>query len=146
MGFSLSKLLSSNSSKTIDSVDSIIHDVENTPFGVSENNVLYAGLNELGGYYFFQSVIIGSFNIRTKQGAQLFLIGNDFELQLNADMLELESETSNIKGRNITKIDFEIDASEAQKLDSSSVNTIRLKLKKHNIEFTRYTVINEEEE
>lgn len=146
MGFSLSKLLSSNSSKTMDSVDSIINDVENTPFGVSENNVLYAGLNELGGYYFFQSVIIGSLNIRTKQGAQLFLIGNDFELLLNADMLELESETSNIKGRSITKIDFEIDASEAQKLDSSRVNTIRLKLKKHNIEFTRYTVINEEEE
>ncbi len=146
MGFSLSKLLSSNKSKTNDSVDSIINDVENTPFGFSENNVLYAGLNELGGYYFFQSIIIGSLNIRTKHGAQLFLIGNDFELQLNADMLELESEASNIKGRNITKIDFEIDASEAQKLESSGVNTIRLKLKKHNVEFTRYTVINEEEE
>ena len=47
-------------------VKAIIKDVENTPFGVSENNVLYAGLNELGGYFFFQTVV--SWGARRKEG------------------------------------------------------------------------------
>ncbi len=57
MGFSFSKLFNTKTSKTPlksnDSIEAIISDVENTPFGISQNNVLYAGLNELGGYYFF---------------------------------------------------------------------------------------------
>lgn len=56
MGFSLTKLFGNKTSdtKSNDSIEAIIHDVENTPFGVSKNNVLFAGLNELGGYFFFR--------------------------------------------------------------------------------------------
>ena len=55
----------SNTSKTVetqDSTDAIIKDVDNKPFAVSDQNVLYAGLNELGGYFFFQTVIVGTFD------------------------------------------------------------------------------------
>ena len=56
----LSKLFGSKTSETKsqsgDTIEAIINDVENRPFGVSDKNVLFAGLNELGGYFFFQTV------------------------------------------------------------------------------------------
>ena len=75
MGFSLTKLLGKKTAepqlKPQDNVEAIIKDVENKPFGVAQNNVLFAGLNELGGYYFFQTVIVGKLHVKSKEGALL---------------------------------------------------------------------------
>ena len=149
MAFSLSKLLGSKASDnkldSNDSVDAIISAVENTPYGVSENNVLYAGLNELGGYYFFQTVVVGQLHIKCKTGATLMFKGKEFELQLHSDMPEFESEGSDIKGRNVTKIDFQIEESDIELLQKAELNSIQIKVKKHDIHFTKYTSADEEE-
>ncbi|MBU2929526.1 hypothetical protein [Winogradskyella psychrotolerans] len=143
----LSKFFGSKSqSSSGDSIEAIINDVENKPFGVSDHNVLFAGLNELGGYFFFQTVIVGQLNVKCKNGAQLFFIGDNFKLKLEADMPEFESESSDIKGRNITKIDFQIEESEVKKLESARLSSIQLKVKKHDILFSKYVVIEATEE
>ena len=146
----LSKLFGSKTSETKsqsnDSIESIIHDVENNPFGVSEENVLYAGLNELGGYFFFQTVIVGQLNVKCKTGAKLSFLGDNFELQLDDDMPEFESEHSNIKGRNVTKIDFQIEESDVKKLEDAMLKSIQIKVKKHNLLFTKYVSDTDEEE
>lgn len=141
MAFSLSKLFGNSASKTNDSIDAIIRDVENHPYGVSENNVLYAGLNELGGYFFFQTVIVGQLHIKCKTGATLTFYGDNFELQLDSDMPEFESESSSIKGRSITKIDFQIEESEIKTLENASLNNIEIKIKNQNLLFEKSTVI-----
>jgi hypothetical protein len=147
MGFSLSKLFSNKTSEsqTNDTVEAIINDVENKPYGVSKNNVLFAGLNELGGYYFFQTVIVGQFHIKSKNGAKLFFIGDDFELKLDADMPEFESESSDIKGRSVTKIDFQVEESDLEKLENVKLKSVKLTAKSQDILFTRYIVSDEEE-
>ena len=141
----LSKLFGSKASETKsqsgDTIDAIITDVENQPFGVSDNNVLFAGLNELGGYFFFQTVIVGQLNVKSKIGAELFFIGDDFKLQLKADMPEFESEDSSIKGRHVTKIDFQIEESDVEKLENATLKSIQIKIKKHDLLFTKYVVI-----
>ena len=129
-----------------DHTEAIIKDVENTPFAVSENNVLYAGLNELGGYFFFQTVIVGQCHIKTIKGATLTLKGEEIELQLESDMLELESDYSNVSNRSITKIDFQIEEADIKTLQNSRITSIQLKAKKQDIMFTKYAVGNEEEE
>ena len=145
----LSKLFGSKTSETQstsnDTIKAIIRDVENKPFGVSENNVLFAGLNELGGYFFFQTVIVGQLHIKCKTGAKLRFIGDNFELQLDADTLEFESEHSDIKGRSVTKIDFQIEESDIKQLETATLKSIQLKVKKHDISFTKYVVSDEEE-
>ena len=85
MGFSLSKLFGNKTStlQTNDNVEAIIRDVENKPFGVADTNVLFAGLNELGGYFFFQTVIVGQLKVKVKNGATLLFKGENFELELN---------------------------------------------------------------
>ncbi|WP_225035586.1 hypothetical protein [Winogradskyella sp. SM1960] len=137
---------SDRKSKSNDTIEAIINDVENKPFGVSESNVLFAGLNELGGYFFFQTVIVGDLNVKCKNGAQLYFSGDDFKLKLEADMPEFESENSDIKGRNVTKIDFQIEESEVKKLENATLRSIQLKVKKHDILFSKYVVIESSDE
>jgi hypothetical protein len=145
MAFSLSKLFGNTTSESSDSIEAIIRDVENKPFGVSQNNVLYGGLNELGGYFFFQTVIVGQLHIKSKEGATLVFKGDDFELQLNSDMLELESEHSPVKGRSVTKIDFEIDEDNMKSLENKKLKSIQLDIKKQTILFTKPMNSDEEE-
>ena len=144
MAFSLSKLFGNKNSEakssTEDTIEAIITDIENKPFGVSENSVLFAGLNELGGYFFFQTVVVGQLNVKSKTGAQLFFIGDHFKLQLEADMPEFESESSPIKGRHVTKIDFQIEESDIKSLENATLKSIRLVVKKHDILFSKYVI------
>lgn len=128
-----------------DNTEAIIKDVDNTPFAISDSNVLYAGLNELGGYYFFQTVIVGTFHIKTVKGAQLKVIGHDFELVLESDMIELESDHSNVTNRSISKIDFQIEEVDASKIDRSNLQQLILTSKNENISFSMYELSDEEE-
>ena len=149
MGFSLTKLFGKKTSETHlnprDTIEAIIKDVENKPFGISQNNVLFAGLNELGGYYFFQTVIVGQLDVKSKDGASLIIKGDNLELKLNSDMPEFESESSDIKGRNVTKIDFQIEDTDIEHLENAKLSSIQIKVKKHELLFTKHMVSDEEE-
>lgn len=143
MAFSLSKIFGNKTSqpKSNDSIEAIIKDVENQPYGVAENNVLFAGLNELGGYFFFQTVIVGQLYIKCKTGATLTFYGDNFELQLESDMPEFESEGSSVKGRSVTKIDFQVEEIDVKKLENATLNSLQIKVKKHNLLFEKSLVI-----
>ena len=143
MKFSISKLkstLGGSKSQTLDEnfVASIIKDVENSPFAISDENVLYAGLNELGGYYFFQTVIVGTFHIKTVKGAQLTVMGKDFEIVLDSDMVELESDATDTSKRSVSKIDFQIEKADINKIDATRIQNMVLKSKKQVVEFSIY--------
>ncbi|RKE97954.1 hypothetical protein [Ichthyenterobacterium magnum] len=121
-----------------DHTEAIINDIDNAPFAISDNNVLFAGLNELGGYYFFQTVVVGTFHIKTIKGAQLTLTGIDFEIVLESDMEELESDHSNVSNRSISKIDFQIEKEDIDKVDATRIKKMVLTSKKKVVEFTIY--------
>jgi len=140
MGFSFSKLFNKSSEATSnDSIEAIIESIELEPYGVSEHNVLFSGLNELGGYFFFQTVVVGALNVKCKNGAQLIFKGQDFELTLNSDSLEFETNPTEIKGRFVTNIDFQIEEADIKQLEKAKLNEIRLKVKKQDLLFTKYT-------
>jgi hypothetical protein len=147
MAFLFSKFFRKTDSEvqSNDTVDAIIEAVGNQPYAVSDKNVLLAGLNELGGYFFFQSVVVGTFNVKSKIGAQLAFKGIDFNLQLDSDSVEFESEHTDVKGRFVTKIDFQIEESEIEKLKDAQLNQVSLKVKNQEITFNKYIVSDEEE-
>jgi hypothetical protein len=72
-------------------------------------------------------------------------MGDNFKLQLESDMPEFESEGSDIKGRNVTKIDFQIEECDIKSLENSTLKSMQLKVKKHDVLFTKYIVSDEEE-
>ena len=118
-----------------DTIDAIINDIEHDAFAISESNVLYAGLNELGGYYFVQTVIVGTFKVKSKKGARLSIKGKGLNLELTSDSEEFESDHTDVKGRFITKIDFQIEEKEAAKIDRERVDALTLECKNSSYEF-----------
>ncbi len=137
MGFSLSKLFNKTET-TEDTIDAIMTSVEHEAYGVSESNVLFSGLNELGGYFFFQTIVVGTLNVKCKNGATLIFKGKNFELSLNSDSLEFESHHTEVKGRFVTNIDFQIEESDIKKLQNATLSEIVLKVKKQELLFTKY--------
>ena len=137
---------SGSEEKVIDSsyIENIINEIENEPFAVSQSNVMYAGLSELAGYHYLNTVIVGSFNIKTINGAQLKIEGDDYSLQLKSDMVELESDFSNVSNRSMTKIDFEIEAEDVTKIVKSKIKSLTLTAKKNKAIFTIVEIKTEE--
>jgi len=127
---------STQSLSTSDTIEAIINDIEHEPFAISDTNVLYAGLNELGGYFFFQTVIVGTFKVKTKKGGQLTMSGKNFELKLNSDSVEFESDPTDIKGRSITKIDFQIEDEDVAKITKAQIDELQLSCKSDTILFS----------
>lgn len=124
-------------------INDIINSIEQKPFAVSNENVCYASASELAGYYFLQTIIVGKFKIKTFNGAQLTLVGLDFKLKLASDMMELESELSNVSKSYITRIDFVLNENDLPIINRSQINTMILSAKKQNLKFS---VIQLEEE
>ncbi|OIQ28370.1 MAG: hypothetical protein BM564_09885 [Bacteroidetes bacterium MedPE-SWsnd-G2] len=140
MKFSLKKLFgdSENQSEneaqlSDDFVNAIIKDIDHVPYAKSKTNVLYAGANELGGYLYFQTIVVGQFKLKTKKGAELELISDKKTLTLKADMDEFESDHTDVKNRYITKIDFEIDKAQLKTFDATTFKSVNLKTGKKTI-------------
>ncbi|MCB0463935.1 MAG: hypothetical protein KDC81_14645, partial [Flavobacteriaceae bacterium] len=73
-----------------------------------------------------------------KNGAQLIFKGEDFKLTLNSDSLEFESHHTEVKGRYVTNIDFQIEESDIKKFQDATLSEIVLKVKKQELFFTKY--------
>jgi hypothetical protein len=117
-------------------IETIIKSSEDVPLGISNNNLIYVGYNELGGYYYLQTFIIGRLKIKTKTGAKISIEGNDYTLELNSDMSELESEPASPLDAYVTRIDFEIEKTTVEKLKRSTMKQLTLTIKKKEVVFT----------
>lgn len=143
MKFSLSKLKtafgnqnSKDKTHLDDYIETIIKTIEQKPFASSNQNVCYVATNELAGYYFLQTIIVGKFKIKTFNGAQLTIKGNDFNLNLESDMMELVSEHYAVPNSFITRIDFIMNKKDLSKIDRSRIHSLLLSAKKQNEEFS----------
>lgn len=115
--------------------EDIIKSIKDKAYALSEQNVMYASDKELGGYFYFKTIIVGSFKIKTIKGAKLNVIADDFNLELKTDMDEFESDFSNVYNRFITRIDFQIEEEDISKLKQSNIKNIQLVTKKRTLDF-----------
>lgn len=116
--------------------EDVLSSIKDNAFAISNDNVLFLAIKELGGFYYLKTIIVGVFKIKTIKGATLTINGTDFDLELKTDMDEFESEHTNISNRHVTRIDFQIEEEDASKIDESLINTLELKAKKYQILFT----------
>ena len=115
--------------------EDIINSIDEDPFAISEQNVLFAKTSELGGYFYVITIIVGRFKIKTMKGAKLAIKGNNFDLILNSDTDEFESDHSNMSNRFITRIDFQIEKEDVSKFDKASIESLKLSTKKQEVLF-----------
>jgi hypothetical protein len=138
-----SKLFGGNNSNKEDNavsnanyIETILKHSEDEPLGVGDQNIIYAGYNELGGYYYLQTFTIGRLKTKTKNGAKLLIEGNDYTLSLNSDMQEFECDPAHPLEGYVTKIDFEIEKSAVEKLKRSTMKQLTLSVMKKEVVFT----------
>ena len=116
-------------------IKDIIKSIDEEAFAVSEQNVLFAKVSELGGYYYVITIVVGRFKIKTKNGGNLSIEGKKFNLILNSDMDEFESNHSNVSNSFITRIDFQIEKGDVSKFDKNTITSLTLSAKKQEISF-----------
>ena len=119
-------------------IETILKHSEDEPLGISENNIIYAGYNELGGYYYFQTYIIGKLDIKVKTGASLVIEGEGYTLNLKSDMDEFESDKADVFNGYVTRIDFEIEKATVEKIKRSTIKKMTVKVKKKELVFMPY--------
>lgn len=111
--------------------------IKDKPFAEAEQNIVFAGLNELAGYLYFRVIVVGKFKIKTFNGVQLNLKLSTTEMHLNSDMNELASDFGPIKSSFITPIDFEISKKQIEVLNNSKIESIQVICKKKEVNFTK---------
>lgn len=116
-------------------VEDIMKSIDKAPFAISDKNVLFANISELGGYFYVITITVGAFKIKTMKGAKLDLKSDDFNLVLNSDIDEFESDSSNVSKRYITRIDFQIEEEDVPKFDKKNIKTLTLTSKKQEVIF-----------
>ena len=123
MAFSFSKLF--NKPKDLPSTSEIIEKIdykEGTKYAENETNVVYADFEELGGFPYLKTVIIGETSVKIKRtGCTIAFQFNNETIKLNSDNTDIES--NRIKNTNVffTEIDFELNEEDATKIKEQKV-------------------------
>jgi hypothetical protein len=76
--------------------------------------------------------------VKCKNGARLTFKGKDFELTLKSDSLEFESHHTEVKGRYVTNIDFQIEEKDIKSLQNATLSDIVLHVKNKELLFSKY--------
>ncbi len=137
MAFSFSKLF--NKPKEVPSNEEVIKQIDfkgGTKYAKNETNIVYADIEELGGFPYLKTVIIGDTKVNIKRtGCTVAFNFKNESIELNSDNTTIES--NKIKNTNVyyTEIDFELDETEAAKIKSSKVTTMEYGFKNKIIPF-----------
>jgi len=96
-----------------------------TKFASNETNNVYVDIEELGGFPYLKTTIIGDISVKIKRkGCNITFKFKDSDIQLDSDNTTVES--SQIKQTNafFTLIDFELNEDEAKKIKKGRVKEV----------------------
>ncbi|HKJ06185.1 MAG TPA: hypothetical protein VJ970_01830 [Flavobacteriaceae bacterium] len=109
---------------------------EGTLFAKDESNKVYVDIEELGGFPYLKTVIIGTLNVNVKRvGCTVSFIFNKNEITLESDNTTVASNEIKKTGIFYTPIDFELDDDEAQKLKTAKVKEVKFTFKNNTFSF-----------
>ena len=107
-----------------------------TKYAKNETNNVYLDIEELGGFPYIKTVIIGDFSVKIKRlGCTItFKFGKD-SLTLSSDNTTIESNQIQKSSISYTEIDFELNDDEVEKIKTQKVNSISYTFKNKTITF-----------
>jgi hypothetical protein len=130
MAFSFSNLFKS---KKVPSSSALISEIDfkgGTKYAENSSNAVYLDIEELGGFPFIKTIIIGDFSTKIKRtgGTLTFIFEND-SLILSSDHTDVESNQIKNTSAYYTEIDFELIEAEAEKIRNEQVLEIQYEFK-----------------
>jgi len=108
-----------------------------TKFAKNNTNNVYLDIDELGGFPFVKTVIIGDFSTKIKRvGCTLTFIFENDTLTLNSDNTDIESNQIKKTAVFYTEIDFELNDDEVAKIKNEIITEIQYIFKGKTISFS----------
>ncbi len=130
MAFSFSNLLKSKKEKTPSQILPKIDFDGGTKYAEDKNNNVYLDFEELGGFPFIKTILIGDLSTKIKRtGCTLTFIFENDSLTLNSDNTDIESNKIKNTASYYTEIDFELNEVEAEKIKNEKVTEIQYNFK-----------------
>ena len=130
MAFSFSNLLKSKKVETPSAKIPKIEFEGGTKYAEDEANNVYLDFEELGGFPFIKTIIIGGVSTKIKRtGCTLTFIFENDSLTLNSDNTDIESNKIKNTASYYTEIDFELNDDEADKIKREKVTKIEYSFK-----------------
>ncbi|SDX30628.1 hypothetical protein SAMN05444411_104168 [Lutibacter oricola] len=103
---------------------------EGTLFAKNDTNKVYIDIEELGGFPYLKTVLIGDTKANIKKnGCTISFVLNNEEITLASDNTTVESNEINKSGVFYTPVDFELDESDAKKIVANNVTEVKYTLK-----------------
>jgi len=122
MAFSFSSLFKPQKVQNIAEIISKIDFKGGTKYGENSTNTVYLDIEELGGFPFIKTVIIGDFSTNIKrEGCTLSFIFENDRLVLSSDNTDVASTQIKNVAVYVTEIDFELVEEEAEKIRNEKV-------------------------
>lgn len=117
-------------------VEEEFHTLQGTRIAASNEGIIYAGIDELNGYLFLETIIVSRLNIKTFNGATLQFSGvSDFTL--TSDTQEIESDSSGVSNQYATRISFDITQEEIELIKDKKYDTVVFSFKKKTLTLQR---------
>jgi hypothetical protein len=137
MAFSFLNLLKPKSTIGIPEIISEIDFKGGTKYGENSSNTVYLDVEELGGFPFIKTIIIGEFSTKIKRtGCTLTFIFENDSLVLSSDNNDVASNQIKNTIAFYTEIDFELTEEEAVKIKNERVSEIQYTFKDKKLVFT----------
>ena len=132
MALSFSKMFKPKTTTVPSDLLDKIEYTEGTKFAENKTNKIYIDIEELGGFPYLKTVIIGDIQENIKRtGCTITFVFKDEEITLTSDNTTVESNQIKKTGIFYTPIDFELDESEAKKIRTKKVIEVKYTFKKN---------------
>lgn len=116
--------------------ESYIQNIGGDKIATSEDVEIHAGIDELNGYLFLETLMLSRVNIKSKNGATLNFEGQT-SFKLSSDTQEIKSEFSSASNRFMTKVSFDITEKEIKHIKNGKYDTVTLTFKKKSLTMKR---------
>jgi hypothetical protein len=112
-----------------------IKNISGIKIAESKQGQLWVNFQELNGFLFMNSTVLSHFDLKTARGTKITIITEEYEIEIESDEKQIESDFSNVSNTWITKVSFVIDSKEREIIENRNFEEIEYELKKGKLRF-----------
>ncbi|WP_179367572.1 hypothetical protein [Winogradskyella forsetii] len=112
-----------------------INNISGIKIAESRQGQFWVNFQELNGFLFMNSTILSHFDLKTSRGTKINILTEDYEIEIESDEKEIDSDFSNVSNTWITKVSFVIDPKEREIIEKRNFEEIEYKFKKERLRF-----------
>ena len=112
-----------------------IKNISGIKIAESKQGQFWVSFQELNGFLFMNSTILSHLNLKTVRGTKITILTKDYEIEIDSDEKEIESDFSNVSNTWITKVSFVLDAKEKEIIENRNFEEIEYQFKKEKLRF-----------